>query len=172
VSKLPPTAPAEVKQDRLRRDRAIRRGALLLLTAFVVLGALGFFGIRTRIASSSGGGYNLSVAYPHTDRTGQPIHWVITVTRSGGFDAPIDLGVTQSYLDLLDLNDIEPGPTATHTNGPFVVWTFDPPAGDVLRVSVDALIQLNTHFGSEAVVAVLEGGHPVVRVNYRTWVAP
>jgi hypothetical protein len=172
VSKLPPTAPAEVKQDRLRRARIIRRGALLLLTAFVVLGALGFFGIRTRVASSAGGGYHLTVAYPHTDRPGEPIHWVITVTRSGGFDAPIDIGITQSYLDLLDLNDIEPAPTATHTNGPFVVWTFDPPAGNVLRVSVDALIQLNTHFGSEADVAVLEGGHPVVSVNYRTWVAP
>jgi hypothetical protein len=142
------------------------------LTTFVVLGALGFFGIRTRVASASGGGYNLSVAYPHTDRPGEPIHWVISVTRSAGFEEPIDIGITQSYFDLLDINDIQPSPTASLTNGRFLVWTFDPPAGAVLRVTIDALIQLNTHFGSEAVVAVLEGGHPVVSVNYRTWVAP
>jgi hypothetical protein len=150
----------------------LRRAALLLLLAFVVLGAMGFFGIRTRTASSSGGGYNLAVAYPHTDRPGEPIHWVITVTRPGGFDAPIDIGVTQNYLDILDVNDIEPGPSATRTNGGFIVWTFDPPAGDVLRVSVDAFVQLNTQFGKEATVAVLEGGHAVTSVNYRTWIAP
>jgi hypothetical protein len=149
----------------------MRRVALVVLAAFVLAGAVGLFGIRTRTVSASGGGYQMSLDYPWTDRPGQPIHWVLTVRRDGGFTDDVHVGITQAWFDLLDLNDIEPQPSASHSDGRFVVWTFDPPAGDVLRVSIDALIQLNTHFGSGAEVAVMEGGRPVVSVHYRTWVA-
>jgi hypothetical protein len=53
-----------------------------------------------------------------------------------------------------------------------VVWTFDPPSGDVLRVMIDANIQLDARFGAGAQVAVLDHGIPAVSVSYRTWVAP
>lgn len=150
----------------------IRRVALALIAAFVLLGAVGLFGIRTRTVSAVGGGYAVTLAYPATDRSDQPIHWELSVRRAGGFSGPVHVGVSQSYLDLLDLNGIEPQPTESHTDGPFVVWTFDPPDGDVLRVTLDANIQVNAHFGEGAVVAILEGGTPVVSVKYRTWVAP
>jgi hypothetical protein len=150
----------------------LRRLALAFLAAFVGLGAFGLFGIKTSTLSASGGGYEMTLQYPSHDRPGQPIRWILSVRRPLGFIGPVNVAITQTWFDLLDLNDIEPQPSGTRSQGPFVVWTFDPPAGDVLRVSIDALIQLNTHFGSEATVAVLEGGRPVVSVRYRTWVAP
>ena len=172
MSELPSTAPQPIPAGKLRRARTARRFALAFITVFVLCGAVGLFGIRTRTESVSGGGYTMSLAYPSTDRSDQPIHWVLSVSHPGGFSGPIDIGITQSYLDLLDLNDIEPSPSTSHDNPPFVVWTFDPPTGDVLRVTLDANIQLNAHFGAGADVAVLEGGRPVLSMHYRTWVAP
>lgn len=172
MSELPSTSPPAVPADRLRRARLIRRIALATIALFALVGALGFLGIRTRTATGGGGGYTMRLEYPWTDRSDQPIHWVLTVAHPGGFSGPVDIGITQSYLDLLDVNDIEPAPSATHSSPPFVVWTFDPPAGDVLTVSLDANIQLNAHFGAAAEVAVLEGGRIMASVHYRTWVAP
>jgi hypothetical protein len=172
VPDLPATAPPEIKIDQIRRARMYRRIGIGLLTAVVLAGAVGLFGIRTRTVTASGGGYDLTLQYPATDRADQPIHWVLTVHRVGGFAGPVDIGITQSYLDLLDMNDVEPQPSSAKTQGPFVVWTFDEPSGDVLRVSIDAQIQLNGHFGAPATVALLEGGRSVAELTYRTWVAP
>ena len=133
---------------------------------------MGLFGIRTRTVTATSGGYSLAVAYPWTDRSDQPVHWAISVRRARGFNGKVNVAVLQSYLDLIDLNDIEPSPVSTTTRGRFVVWTYAPPPGDVLRITVDANIQLNAHFGAGNEVAVMEGGRPVVSVKYRTWVAP
>jgi len=172
VSDLPPTAPGVIDAGRLKRARLLRRTGIGILAAFVLAGAVGLFGIRTRTVSAAAGGYDISVQYPATDRPGQPIHWVVTVRHPGGFGGPVDISVTQSYLDILDMNDIEPSPSGSVTSGDSVVWTFDKPEGETLRVSIDALVQLNTHFGAENTVAVLDHAVPVVQVHYRTWVAP
>jgi hypothetical protein len=156
----------------VRRARLLRRSGLVVVSLIVLAGAIGVFGIRTRTVTASGDGYTMTLQYPATDRSDQPAHWVLSVQRDGGFSRPVQIGVTQSYLDLLDLNAIEPEPSASKNVGGFVVWTFDPPAGDVLRVLLDANIQLNAHFGAGAQVVVFDRGLPAVRVNYRTWVAP
>jgi hypothetical protein len=166
VPDLPPTAPDPVRLPRLRRARLGRRIALFFLVAFVLCGLFGLFGIRTRTVTGSGGGYRLTLNYPLTDRSDQPIHWVLSVRHRGGFSGPVDIGLTQSYLDLLDMNDIEPQPSSSKSVGPFVQWTFDPPRGEVLTVSIDG------HFGAPATVAVLRYGSPVAELHYRTWVAP
>ena len=172
MPELPPTAPEEAKAPRLRRARLGRRIALGIVAVFVLCGAVGLFGIRTRTTTATGGGYSLTLSYPFTDRSDQPIHWVLLVRHPGGFSGPVDVGVTQSYLDLLDMNDIEPQPADARTEGSFTVWTFSPPQGSVLRISIDAQIALNAHFGAGATVAVFEGRSPVVQIPYRTWVAP
>ena len=114
----------------------------------------------------------MRLEYPWTDRSGEPIHWTLSVRRDGGFSGPINVGITQSYLDLLDVNAINPQPSASHSDGANVIWTFDPPNGSTLRVQIDAFIQLNAHLGASADVAIFEEGEPVVGVHYRTWVAP
>jgi hypothetical protein len=173
VSDLPPTSPEPVGLERLRRSRTLRRIGLAVLTVIVVAGAVGVFGIRTRTVTARSGGYTMSLQYPATDRADQPVHWVLTLVHPGGFTGPVDVAVTQSYLDLLDVNAIQPEPTGSRTDGGFVVWTFAPPAGATLRVLLDANIQLNAHLGAAAVVSLLDDqGNSVVSVRYRTWVAP
>lgn len=169
---LPTTAPEPLDLATLRRSRLLRRVGLGAMAVFVVCGAVGLFGIKTGRVTGSGAGYDLSLEYPATDRPGQPIHWVLTVHRAGGFGGPVDVGITQGYLDLLDLNDIQPQPSDARSSGPFVIWTFAKPDGDTLAVSIDAQIQLNGRWGSEATVAVMEHGTPVAQVHWRTWVAP
>jgi len=172
VSDLPPTAPEPAPAPRLRRARLLRRIGLAFVTPIVLCGAIGLFGIRTKTVSAAAGPYTMTLQYPWTDRLDQPAHWLLTVRREGGFSGPVDIAITQSYLDILDVNGLQPDPSSTSNSGPFVVWTFDPPDGDTLRVLLDANIGLNTHFGAAAEVAVLEHGVPVVSVHYRTWVAP
>jgi hypothetical protein len=172
MSEKPATAPPEIPIGRLRRARMLRRIGLGVVGAFVLAGSIGAFGIRTGTVTGSGGGYDLSLAYPLTDRSSMPIHWVLTVRRPGGFGKSVDVGLTRSYLDLLDINDIEPEPSGSRDVGDMVVWTFDPPVGDTLVVSLDGQIQMNTLFGSGATVSVLEGQRPVASLHYRTWTAP
>ncbi len=156
----------------LRRARLWRRAAIGVLAAIVLAGALGFFGIRTRTATAVANGYSLRLDYPWTERAGEPIHWVLTLHREGGFSGPVSIGITQTYLDLLDLNAINPEPSSSRNGGDAVVWTFAPPDGDVLRVQIDAFVQLNAHLGADADVFVLQDGARAVNVDYRTWVAP
>lgn len=172
MSDLPPNAPDPLPADKVRRARLLRRIGLAVVALVVLAGAIGLFGVRTRTVTASGGGYTMTLEYPATDRSDQPAHLVVSVQRAGGFSRPVQIGITQSYLDLLDLNAIEPEPSASKNVGGFVVWTFDPPAGDVLRVLLDANIQLDAHFGAGAQVAVFDHGAHAVQVNYRTWVAP
>ena len=149
-----------------------RRILLVLLASFVAVGAWGMFGIRTRTVAAAGGGYRLIATYTAADRAQLPVRLNFTVQRPGGFAGPVDVGITQSYLNVLDLNDIEPQPSGSHSAGDLLVWTFDRPAGDTLHVTVDAIIEENAQFGRSAVVAVVEGAIPLVQVSFRTWVAP
>ncbi|MFN2595421.1 MAG: hypothetical protein ABR579_11095 [Actinomycetota bacterium] len=159
-------------RQQLRRMRALRRVGISVLTLIVLAAAVGVFGIRTGTATASQNGYSMRLDYPAVDRAGQPIHWALTLHHAGGFSAPIGVGITQSYLDLLDVNAINPQPSASRNVGDLVVWSFAPPQGDVLRVSMDAFVQLNAHLGADADVAVLQNGSRMVGVHYRTWVAP
>jgi hypothetical protein len=172
VSELPPNAPDPVPLSQVRRSRLLRRVGLGFVALIVLAGAVGLLGIRTRTVTASGGGYSMTLQYPWTDRSDQPVHWVLAVRHPGGFSGPVSIGITASYLDLLDMNGLNPQPSSSKNAGPFVVWTFDPPSGDVLRVMMDANIQLDAHFGAAAEVAVLEHGVPAVSVDYRTWVSP
>jgi hypothetical protein len=143
-----------------------------VLAAFVLLGATGTFGIRTRTVSAAGNGYRLTVTYPAVDRPVQPIRLVAVIGHDGGFQNAVGLGLTHEYMNLLDFNDIEPQPATSHAAGEFVVWTFDQPVGDTLTITFDAFIESNSRFGLPATMTVFDGAVPVVSVSFRTWVAP
>jgi hypothetical protein len=166
------TAPVEVGMDRLRRARTGRRAILTILGAFVLLGAATVFGARTNTVSGSGGGFDLTVEYPAVTRPGLAIRWITTVRRPGGFDEPVDIGVTSRYLDLFDFNNLDPLPSATKTSGAMTVWTFDPPTGDTLVVAFDGRVEPAQQWGKPATVSVLSEGVPVVSVHYDTKVMP
>jgi hypothetical protein len=166
------TAPVVVGLGRLRRARAGRRAMLTILGVFVLLGAATLFGARTGTVSASGGGFDLTVQYPAVTRPGLAIRWIITVHRLGGFDQPVEIGVTSRYLDLFDFNNLDPLPSATKTSGSMTVWTFDPPVGDALVVAFDGRLEPAQQWGKPATVSVLSDGAPVVSVHYETKVMP
>jgi hypothetical protein len=142
------------------------------LVALVAAGAIGLMGIRSRSVAGQAAGYSMALTYPYTERSSQPIRWILTVRHAGGFAGDVDVAIEQSYLDLLDLNDIQPAPSDSRTQGSLVVWTFTKPTGDVLRVTIDAIIQANAHLGAGGRVSLMRGTTPLLTLSYRTWVAP
>jgi hypothetical protein len=166
------TAPVDTDMRRLRRARTGRRGLLIVLAAFVLLGAATVFGVRTETVSASGGGYELTVLHPAVTRPGLAVRWIITVRHAGGFDGPVDIGITSRYMDLLDFNNLDALPSGTRTDGDMTIWTFDRPVGDTLVVAFDGRLEPAQQYGKPATVAVLADGVPVVSVHYDTRVMP
>lgn len=167
-----PTEPERFPTRRLKRDRAIRRVIIGILALFVIAGLFGVFGYRTGEVTASGGGYHLGLSYPLVGRPGVPIQWILHVHRDGGLPAKVTLATSIGYLDVLDMNDIEPAPDSTTTTRGRVYWTFSSPGGQEMTITIDAFISTNAHRGSSAVTSVIEDGRPVASLSYRTLVSP
>jgi hypothetical protein len=105
-------------------------------------------------------------------RPGLPIRWDIEVRHEGGFAEPVTVATTQAFLLLIDFNGIEPAPAASTTRGEWVVWEFDPPEGELLRVRFDAYTEVAYHSVPEVTTAVLLGDVPVVQTRHTTRVVP
>lgn len=130
------------------------------------------FGVSTGIASSHGGGYELTVRYPTVTRAALASPFDVRVQRDGGFDRPIRIAVTWPWLEMWDENAWTPTPSGAWADDDHLVMSFDPPPGEVLRVVYDARIQPAQQAGRTATVAVLDGGDEVVHVRFRTRVLP
>ena len=171
VSTLPPPrALASV-----RRDRLGRRLFVVALVVFLGLGVLGLYGVRTREAKATGGGYQLTVTYSSVTRPGLATPWSAEIRRPGGFgDELVSLAVTASYFDAFDENGLDPDPAESVNDSERTIWRFDPPPGDVMTVSFDARlqpdIQMSRVKGSAAVLD--ESGAAVATVDFRTLVLP
>ena len=130
------------------------------------------YGVDTARVAASGGGYALEVRYGTVTRPALATPFEIVVERSDGFDGPVTVGVTRSYLALWDENGLLPAPSGETTGGPWVLWEFDPPPGDVLTIVYDARIEPAAQSGRDGSVAVFEDDEPVVRVDFHTAVRP
>jgi hypothetical protein len=167
-----PTSPEPTGLDRLRRARAGRRAILAVLLAILVLAAANVLGLKVGAVSASGGGYRIAVTYAEVSRPGLATPWGIEIIREGGFEGPIRIATSRTYLHLFDYNVVHPQP-ATETGTPeLVIWEFDPPPGDTLRVSFDGRLEPTEHLPQGASTSVLEGDLPVVTVHYSTKVVP
>jgi hypothetical protein len=167
-----PTAPSDVRIGLVRRARTARRVLLALLAALVLAGSAGLLGARTSTASASGSGYELSVSYPAVTRPGLAIRWMVVVRHPGGFAKPVDIATTSAYFNLFDFNNLDPTPSSLTTDASRSIWTFDPPPGDILRVTMDARLEPARQSGNAATTSVMVGGVPVVSVSYDTAVMP
>jgi len=170
-----PTEPAPTEIPRQLRSRAVRRIFVAALGLFLALGALGFYGVRTRTASATGSGYELKVRYASVSRPGLATPWSFEVRRPGGFPDGLTVAVTSSYFDAFDENGLGPAPVEETTDGERTIWRFGPSAGDVLSVSFDARIEPGVQLARlEGEVAVLNAvtRPPAVTVAFRTWVMP
>jgi hypothetical protein len=166
-------APAHVTTRELRRARNYRRLILLALAAFLVLGALNFFGVRMAEVQAQKDPYQLQVSYPKTGRPGIGAPLQIQLQRQGGFDDPVTITMSSDYVDVLDVRSVDPQPSQTTSTDKALVWEFDPPPGDTLSVSLNAEFEPSEHPGRHhGTVSVLENGKPAVQVQFTTWEAP
>lgn len=169
-----PTQPPPTDLAGQRRARAGRRAFVTLLLAFLAAGAFGLVGVRSRTASASGGGYQLSLHYASVARPGLDVPWSLEVHRAGGFPEGLTLAVSSDYLDSLNQSGVSPRPVSEATDGQRTIWRFGPPPGDVLAISVDAQIasgvQLKRLKGRVDVVGT--GGATPVGLPFSTFVMP
>ena len=169
-----PTEPDPTDIPRQKRSRAGRRVFVAALGVFLLLGALGFYGVRTTSASAAGGGYELSVDYASISRPGLATPWAFEVRRAGGFPDGVTVAVTSAYFDVFDENGLGPAPVDETTDGDLTIWRFGPTASETLSVSFDARIepgvQLTTAKGELSVLGL--NGRPAVTVEFKTFVLP
>jgi hypothetical protein len=161
--------------QRERRGLILRRVVLGVIAIFVALGAVGVFGVKSKtVTSSPAADYQLSVRYPSRTRAGLPAGITIRARHDGGFDGPIILAITRSYLGLFDEQGFRPEPDASTSEGPFLVYEFEPPdRGDTFTLTIDVIVETGRHFGNDAVVQLRdqEGG-TLASVSLDTFIAP
>ncbi len=116
------------------------------------------FGSWTRTVTVTGNGVVLRVTYTAITRPGLPIRWEFEVKSAAGFDRPIEIRTTFDYLHLFDVSNLEPDARSATASGQDIVYTFDPPAGDTLRVSMDGSTEPGFHEFPAATTTVSIGG--------------
>lgn len=153
----------------------LRRAVLAVLTLSLLGALLGAFGDRTltQTATSDDGRWTLSLLHASVARAGLDVPWEVTLTREGGFQGPVVLGVTGSYFDLYETQGFRPEPAASYRDGDTLFLEFEPPpSGEVLVVAYDAYIQPASRQGSAGTVAVRSGDEVLVSLDFRTDLLP
>lgn len=156
-----------------RRQAAVYGVFAVALVVFLGIAFTGAYGVRATTVRATGGGYQLEVHHGRTSRPALATPFDITVRRADGFDGPVTVAVTAGYLRMWDENGLVPAPASEVSDGEWVVWEFDPPDGDELRIAYDARIEPAAQSGRKGRVEVRdEAGDPVVGVSFETEVLP
>lgn len=166
------TIPEPQPIERIKRGRALRRIFNVLLAVFLIAAVAGVFGVRSRKATASAEGYEVTVTYAAVSRPGLATPWSVDVRRVGGFEAAATIAVTSDYVDMFDENGLDPDPAVARADADFVYWTFDVPPGETLGVSFDARIEPGVQWGREGVVKLIRESRTIVEVPFKTWVMP
>ncbi len=166
------------RTHRLRRlGYAVTTAVLSAVMAVAVLdglGVVGAVGVDDAEVAASADGTTLSVRYPTVSRPALASPFVITITRAGGFgEQQVEVTVSTDYMALWDENGILPGPAEETAAAEDLHWTFDPPDGEVLRITYDGRIEPGAQSGGPGRVAVLDDdGAVVVAVRFETQIRP
>jgi hypothetical protein len=154
---------------------AITAAALTVIVGLALVDAVGWwpaYGVDSGTAHASGGGYDLSVRYGRVSRPGLATPIEIRVHRPGGFEGEVTLAVTLSYLRVWDFNELYPEPSSMVSQGDWVEWEFDPPAGDDLVVWLDGRLEPANQRSRAGSIAVVDDGRHVAEVHVETKVRP
>jgi hypothetical protein len=152
-----------------------RRAFLGLLALIVVAGAAGILGVKARTvrARAASGGTTVAVHYAQVARASLDVPFEITIHHAGGFHDAVVVAISSSYLELFDRSSVDPTPASETSDSSRAIWTFDPPRGDTLVISVDMQVQSGRHAGRSGTVAVLHhDGTPIVSTSFKTWLVP
>lgn len=165
--------------------RAVERRRLLYgLTSVVLFVALGLavldgfgvtqaYGVRSATESAIAGGTSLEVRYPAVTRPGLASPFEIIVGSAVDAGDTVSIAVSADYLEMWDTNAVRPTPSSETMLGDWIIWEFDAPPGDVLRVSFDARIEPAVQTSRGGDVAVLDDDfRPIVQVEFDTTVRP
>jgi hypothetical protein len=159
------TLPDARTEDQVRRARNWRRVGIVALWVFIIAGVSGFLGIQMSTTTATAAGWTLGVHAPRLTRGALDAPITITITREGGFTDKITLRVGRNLLDHLDANLVAPAPSAETGSPAAVDWTFDPPDGDTLTISIDARMSPSEMPGVDRLrFAVVARGIEVVEV--------
>lgn len=150
----------------------LRTGGATLLLLVVIVGALGFLGVRSSVAQESGGGYDVELTYPRVARGGLDVPWSLVVERAGGFDEQIVVAIDTAYFEILEMRGRLPEPASETAGGGRVLFTFEPPPGDEFTFDLDVRIRTGEQWGESGSVSILEGETNAVTVDFVTWVVP
>lgn len=157
----------------VRRARDWRRLGLSAILAVVLAGLVGLLGVSSATSRTTGDGYRLSVTHARVTRAGvaTPLH--VRVVRPAGFDGPIRLAVSASLMERFDFQNFYPNPSKETSTGRWLVYDFDPPPGDVFRLSLDARTASDQNGSVDDYgVRLLDGSIPVAEVRFRMVVVP
>jgi hypothetical protein len=122
--------------------------------------------------SAAAGGTRLEVTYASVTRPGLATPWTVEVSRPGGFEGTVSISTTADYFDGFDFNALYPEPAGMSNDGAMIVFDFDPPAGDVLRVRFDARATPTWTLWRSATTVVSAAGGSEAAVSYRTIFLP
>lgn len=155
-----------------RRNLHLRSAALTVIALFVLGGLLGLYGVHAATKGAHGqDGLRVELTYPDRARPALAIPYELRISRPGGFDGPIEVSTTTSYLAAFDENGMHPDPASSTADGQETTWTFDPPEGDMLSIWLDTRIEPGVQWRRTASTTVRSAGDEAV-LNYTTWIFP
>ena len=154
-----------------RRGRLARRGALGLLTVFVLLGLSGVLGVRTDTTAAASGPLHVELHHAVVARHALAVPYRLTIQRDQGFDGPIEVRISTSYLASFDENGTQPQPDRASTDGTDTIWEFEPPDGDVLTVWLDTRIEPSVQWRRKGSTTVVTSDETVT-IDHPLWVLP
>ncbi len=127
--------------------------------------------MRTATDTGRDGELEVRLTRAEVARPALAVPYRLVISRPGGFDEPIEVRVTTSYLEALDENGANPDPDASTTDGDDTIWTFGAPDGDVLTVWLDTRVEPGVQWRREGRTAVVVGTDQVV-IDHPLWILP
>jgi hypothetical protein len=170
----PPDTARDLEFDaaRLRKARAWRRAGLAFLLVLLGLGIGGVFDPSEDDVSASAGTAELEVSHPDRVRAGLESTLDISVTDPAGITEPVELAIVRDWIELFDIGSIDPEPDSSTGDSERLFWTFEPPPGDRLEVSVSLTLRPAVRTGEAGQVALLGEGEALAAVDFDTSVVP
>lgn len=155
-----------------RRGHRVRQVVLGLLVVLVALGLTGWLGVRARtLTGVSDGGMAVRLTYPQVARPALGVPYRLVISKPGGFDTPIEVRLTLSFLHSFDENGTNPEPVESTTDEDEVIWTFDPPTGEVLTLALDTRVEPGVQWRRRGTTTVTSGADQV-SFDHTMWILP